>query len=154
MTRESTVLARRFRVDVNSGTPSLYVWTQVLGILEVTPPKIKANIQKTTDYDDGGWEANEKTGQSWSVELAVRRKQSSAGAFDPGQEVLRAKGILDGADAEAQIRIYDREGGAEAYQGSGIVEWEDDKGKQDDTGSSKITITGNGILTIIANPAA
>ena len=154
MSRETTANARRWRVDVNTGTTAAPVWTQVLGTMEMAPPKVEPVIQTSSDYEDEGWEGNEVTGHKWSMELSVRRKRSATGAYDAGQEALRTKKLLSGAEANAQIRVYERAGGAgtEAYQGTAAVGWEDDKGKSEDLASAAISLTGTGPLTVIDNP--
>ena len=154
--RDVTALARRYRLDANTGTEGSPTWVQVMGILELTPPKIGGTIQKSMDYEDAGWQGNQRTGLDWQVEFTVRRKLSTAGAYDPGQESLRAKRLGVGTAALAQVRVYERAGGTgtEAYLGTGVVEWEDEKGTADDTASAKCTITGDGALTEITNPAS
>lgn len=154
MSRETTALARRWRVDVNTGTNATPVWTQVLGVTEMSPPKVEPVIQTSSDYEDAGWEGNEVTGHKWSAEITVRRKQSPTGAYDAGQEALRGKKLLAGADATISVRIYERAGGSgtEAYQGTAVVGWEDDKGKGEDTAAATISLTGTGPLEAITNP--
>jgi hypothetical protein len=154
MARDTTLLTRRYRVDVNTGTFGAPTWTQLLGIVEMTIPKIKATIEKSGDMDDGGAEGNQKTGYGWSMECSVRRKISAGGAKDPAQESLRTKSFLLGADNLAEIRVWERDAGVtgEAFQGTGCVEWEDDKGKPTDMATAKISITGDGQLSLITCP--
>jgi len=152
--RDVTALARRFKVDINTGTAGTPVWTTLMGILELAPPKVDPVIQKSADYDDEGWGGNQVTGNDWSMEATVRRKLSAAGMYDPGQEYLRSRKGKTGADALAQMRCYERDGGVEAYSGWAVIGWEDDKGKPEDTASAKISFTGDGPLLDIANPAA
>jgi hypothetical protein len=155
MARDVTALARRFRTDVNTGTEGAPTWLQLMGVMELTPPKIDSTIQKSSDYEDGGWAGNQRTEVGWKLEATVRRKQSPTGAYDPAQEYLRARKSGCGAAGNAQIRVYERAGGAgtEAYMGTGVVEWEDTNSKTEDLAFAKITITGDGTLVDIANPA-
>lgn len=153
MSRDVTALARRFRCDVQTGTDAAPVWTQLMGVMEMTPPKIDSTIQESSDYDDGGWKGNQRTAVGWKMEITVRRKLSSAGAYDPAQEYLRARRAGCGTAGVAQIRVYERDGGPEAYQGAGVVEWEDANGKTEDLAAAKITLTGDGPLAEIASPA-
>jgi hypothetical protein len=149
--RSTTALARRFRLDVNTGTEGAPVWVQVGNVYDLELKK-KASIQKSLDYDDGGAEGNQKTGYSWALNFGVRRAVNVAGAYDVGQEAIRLKDKELGLANMAQVRWYDRTTGAEGVSGWGCVEWSDDKGKADDLASASITLTGNGPLTDIASP--
>jgi hypothetical protein len=152
----TNALARRFRVDVDTGYPSAAAWTALTGITEVAP-KIESTLQDADDYDSDGWGGSEKTMQKWSVEITVLRTNDNAGAFPAAQEALRAAQIGFGTDCRAHIRWYDRNGAAEAYEGYGIVQWERANSGVTDLDAAKITITaaaGSSSLTAITNPLA
>lgn len=154
MVRDITALARRYKVDINIGTEGSPSWRQLRGIQEFNPPKLDDKIQTSTDYDDDGWSGNQRVGLAWKCEITVRRNLSPAGAYDPAQEYLRSRRKGCGSAGLVQWRYYERDGGPEAEMGSGIVSWEPTSSKEDDLATAKITLTGDGALVDITNPAA
>lgn len=149
-----TALARKWRVDVNTGTSASPVWVQVRGLNNVTPG-ISATLQDSSDYDSDGWGSDEKTMLKWNLALSLFRKKSDAGAYDAGQEALRDKSDQFGAGGIAHVRWYDRTvGSSEAYEGYANVSWEPGGGSASDLESVTVNLTGKGARVDIANPAA
>jgi len=143
----ATALARRFRIDVSAdGT----TWLQLKGVTDFNP-QISPNKQDSSTYDSNGWGASEITMNSWSVDITVLR-QTTAGVFDPAQELVRARVAQFGDAARIYVRWYDNSGAAEAFSGRGIVEWNRSKTGVTDLDEAKATITGDGVLSTIANP--
>lgn len=148
-----TALARKWRVDVNTGTTASPVWVQVRACTNVTPG-LSATMQDSSDYDTDGWGADEKTMLKWNLTLAMLRKKTDAGAYDAGQEALRAKSDQFGSAGLAHVRWYDRQvGSSEAYSGFANVSWEPGGGGAGDLESVTVNLTGKGARTTIANPA-
>lgn len=145
----STALARRFKVDV-SLTDGSYI--PIKGINDLGP-KINPNNQSADDYDTDGWQSFEKTQQGWTITIKALRKQTS-GVFDPGQELIRGQQLGWGDAARVWVRWYDRNGAPEAYKGRALVEWVPAKTGVADLDEVTITLTGDGVLSPIANPVS
>ncbi|AXA97586.1 IPT/TIG domain-containing protein [Microbacterium sp. PM5] len=146
-----TALARRMKVDVSDlATPNS--WVPFKGINDFNPP-ITPNLQAADDYDTGGWSAFEKTMQAWVATIKALRK-TTAGVFDPGQELVRSKQLGFGDAGRINVRWYDRNGAPEAFQGVAIVGWVPSKTGVADLDEITCTLTGDGTLSAIANPFA
>jgi hypothetical protein len=144
-----SALARRFQIDVSSdGT----TWTQLLGVTDFNP-QVTPNMQDSSTYDSDGWGSSEITMNKWSLAIKVLR-QTNAGVFDPGQELVRARVAQFGDNARIYVRYYDNSGAPEAYSGRAIVEFNRSKTGVADLDEASITMTGDGALTPIANPYA
>jgi len=142
-----TALARRFKVDVSlNGT----TWLPFRGINDLNPP-ITPNLQSADDYDSDGWSSFEKTMQSWILTIKALRK-TSAGVFDPGQELVRGQQLGFGDSARVYVRWYDRNGAPEAFSGRAIVGWVPSKTGVADLDEVTVTLTGDGTLAPITNP--
>lgn len=144
-----TALARRFRVDVSDlATPSS--WVPFRGINDLNPP-VTPNLQAADDFDTNGWSAFEKTMQAWILTIKALRK-TTAGVFDPGQELVRSKQLGFADAARINVRWYDRNGAPEAFQGTAIVGWVPSKTGVADLDEITCTLTGDGTLAPITNP--
>lgn len=147
-----TSLARKWKLDVNTGTPEAPTWTAVRGITNFTPGSTPT-MQPTDDYDSEGWGSDEKTMLKWANTVQLLRKKSDATTYDAGQEALRAKSDQFGSAGAAHIRWYDRDGGPEAYEGRANVSWEPAGGATADVENVTVNLTGKGARTAITNPA-
>lgn len=146
-----TALARRFKVDVSTiAAPT--TWVSLKGIDDLNPA-ISPNLVPADDYDSNGFSSFEKTMQGWVLTIKALRK-TTAGVFDPGQELVRAAQLQFGDLARVNVRWYDRNGVAEAFQGVAVVGYTASKTGVADLDEVTITLTGDGILSAIANPYA
>src|SRR5688500_1090875 len=86
---------RKWYLDVNTGTFAVPVWTGVFGVTNFKDAR-NPTMQDDSDMDSEGWKSETKTGDGFALELKVGRKVTAADAeaYDPGQEVLRAKADL------------------------------------------------------------
>ncbi|TDD90773.1 phage tail tube protein [Actinomadura rubrisoli] len=149
-----STLARKFRVDVNTGTLSVPVWTQVRAVTDFKPARDN-NLEEDDDYDSDGYGSKTKTMINWGAEIKVGRKIGfSTGVYDPGQEALRLASEEFGADGSMQIRYYDRNGGPEAYMGIGTISWEPEGGEAKALDVATCKIDGQGKLARVPNPVA
>ena len=148
----TSYLARKWRVDVNTGTTISPVWVQVKGVTNFTPG-LSSTTQDSSDFDSNGWGSDEKTMLKWNLAISLLRKGADTATPDPGQEALRAKSDQFGAAGMAHVRWYDRNGGPEAYEGTGNVSWEPGGGGAGDLEPVTVNITGKGARTEITNPA-
>ena len=146
---------RKWKLTVNTGTLSSEVWTEVLGVNDLTVNPFEPVMKEDDVFDESGYGSTTKTALRWSAEATlVRRKTVPAGALDVGQEKLRTHALTLGSSGVAAVQMFDRDGGIEAYQGFCEVEWKPDGGKMDDLETIKIKLYGKGVLTVIVNPDA
>lgn len=148
-----TSLARKWRLDVNTGTTETPVWVQVRGVTNFTPA-LTPTLQDTSDYDTDGWGSQEKTMLAWNLAITLLRKGADETTPDPGQEALRAKADQFGTAGTAHVRWYDRNGGPEAFEGYSNVSWEPGGGAAADLESVTVNLAGKGARTAITNPEA
>ncbi|MFG7941186.1 hypothetical protein DEH18_33435 [Streptomyces sp. NHF165] len=147
-----TALARRYRLELDTGKDGTETWALVPGITEFTP-KIEPTQQDTTTYDAEGWSEQTTTMLAWSIEVTLaHRAHPESGKFNAAQETLRKASMRFGDASYVQVRYYDREGRDDAYQGRALVTWEPDGGGPDEVDSIKVTLTGSGPLKEITNP--
>ena len=149
-----STLARKFRLDVNTGSRATPEWVQVRGITAFTPA-LDTNLEDDSDYDSDGWGSQTKTLLSWSLTATVKRgKGVESGLYDEGQEALRIASESFGADGVVDVRWYDREGGDEAYRGDAEVSWAPSGGGVTALDMAEVTLTGKGARNVIVNPVA
>lgn len=147
-------LARRWRMDVNIGTAASPNWQLCPGITEFQPT-MPPNIEDSSDYDGNGWAGNTKTGQAWEIAATFNRKiNDQTKVYNPVHEFLRLASLAFGSASYVPVRFYDRNGLPEAYTGSTLVTWEPQGGEYTALDQVSITLTGDGALTSITNPAA
>lgn len=148
-----STLARKWKLDVNTGTAESPIWTPVRGITEFSAPN-EPTMEDDSDYDSNGWASSTKTMQAWSISATLARKVGvSSGNYDPGQEYIRMRDAQFGAASTVQVRWYDRDGGPEAYSGYASVQWAQAGGAPSALETATLTLSGQGIRTNIVNPA-
>lgn len=149
-----STLARKWKLDVNTGTVGSPVWTAVRAVGELKT-QVESNMEDDSDYDSDGWASETKTQMKFSLECKVLRKIGvTSENYDPGQEALRAAADQFGSGGTPQVRWYDRDGGPEAYSGFVSVSWEPEGGEAKDLDTVTIKMSGQGKRTPITNPAA
>ena len=152
--------ARKYIVEVNTGTSGAPIWTAVGGVKNFTPTTDNAQNQDDRRYSDAGYGRMNKTGTDWSATMTVSRAPQAASttAYDVAQEFLRGKGEgVVGAAAEAQIRWYEynrdtTQPRVQAYSGTAIVSYVEPNGGPLDNSDATITFTGQGQLLKISHP--
>ncbi|MFB7461716.1 phage tail tube protein [Streptomyces sp. NPDC056188] len=149
-----TALARRYRCELDMGTGGTAEFALIPGITNFTP-KVDPTYQELKPYETDGWTENVATMLKWSLEATLlHRAHPETGAFNPVQEALRKAAVRFGSGSYVRVRYYDRNGADDAYEGLALVKWEPDGGDADAVDTVKVTFTGSGPLTEIANPAA
>lgn len=148
--------ARKWYLDVNTGTTTAPVWTGVFGITKFQPA-LKPTWVDTSDFDSGGDKSQTATARSWSLVFGVARKSQASDPtqYDPGQEALRAIAENVGTANSVEVRWYEMEPGGprvEAYQGTCGVEWSPDGGAEDAADNVTVTLNGQGKRTAITHP--
>ncbi|HWU33543.1 MAG TPA: IPT/TIG domain-containing protein [Marmoricola sp.] len=146
----SVALARRFKVDVSTdGT----TWIKLGGINDFAPTE-NATTQPADTYDTNGFNSFEKTMTGWKLVTKFYMPTTASVPSDPGQAILQATRFQFGTAARTYVRWYDRNGGTEAYSGLALVDWNQSKTSVPDIAEVTATLTGDGVLTAIANPYA
>jgi len=149
-------LARRWYLDVNTGTHAAPTWIAVNGVEDFKAP-LDPSVQDDSDYDSGGYKSSTITAIGWSIDLKLARKVTVASptVYDPGAEVLRAASVLMGASNRVEVRWYEMTTSGpkvEAYQGYAAVSWSEDGGGMDALASVSVTLTGQGEREAITHP--
>lgn len=153
---QQSTLARKWVLEINTGTVAVPIWTTVKGLAEYTFTPGEPNLEDDNVYEDLGYTGQTKTALSWKGEGKVMRRTlpTDVTTYDPGQEKLRILSNLLGPTGVAYIRTYDRDGGPEAYTGFAEVSWEPEGGSPTDLEGVSFTLTGKGAPTLITNPNA
>lgn len=147
----ATTTNRKWFFDVWDGA----AYVPVLGVQEFKPGTA-ATTQDTSDFSSA-WKGNQATALAWTIEGKVKRSTTAASqiAYDPGQEILRAKAALVGVAGRVKARWYEMEPSGprvEAYEGYGTVEWSEDGGSQDALSTVAFKINGDGERAVITHP--
>lgn len=142
-------LARRFKVDVSTDATT---WIPFKGITDLNPQETPT-LQAADNYDSNGFSSFEKTLTGVKVVIKAQRVLTSGGAFDPGQEQVRQTRFQFGTQARIYVRWYDRNGASEAYQGYFLVDWQASKTGVSDIEEISVTLTADGVVSSITNPA-
>ena len=144
----TTALARRFKIDVSSDNST---WIPLKGINDLNPQETPT-LQSADDYDSNGFAGFEKTLTGVKITIKALRK-TTAGVFDAGQELVRAAWLQFGTACRVYVRWYDRNGAAQAYSGYFIADYQQAKTGVADLEEITITLTADGVVSSITNPA-
>jgi hypothetical protein len=121
MTEINKIPLAGWKVEVNTGTVAVPVWTQVKGQrnqdIQISPTN-----QDTSTFDSNGWGSDGSTQKKYKVVLEGLEGYTSAYVRDPGQVFLKTKGKLVGDLANVQWRAY-RLNPDEGYQGTAEAQW-------------------------------
>lgn len=149
-------LARRWFLDVNTGTYGSPTWIAVNGVQDFKAP-LDPSVQSDDDYDSGGYKSSTITALGWKIDVKLARKATAASAivYDPGAEALRAASELMGAGNRVDIRWYEMTTGGpkvEAYRGYAAVSWSEDGGGMDSLATVSVSLAGQGVRNTITHP--
>lgn len=148
----SIALARKFRLDATSDLTLASGWTQVKAITDLNPEITPSNEDAST-YETNGINSVEPTMQD-AVVTATFLRQTTAGVYDAGQELVRACVGQFGDAARVGIRWYDKNGGPEAYSMVAIPTWKRSQTAVKNLEAATVTFTvTDGTLNLnISNP--
>ena len=151
-----STLARKWVLEINTNTVASPTWTLVKGLQSLTPKEAIANLEDDNVYEDQGYTGQTKTALSWGADVVLLRRTlpSDVTSYDVGQEKLRTLAKVLGPTGVAHCRIYDRDGGPEAWTGFAEVQWENQGGEVTDLETVNVTLVGKGAPTFITNPNA
>ena len=155
---EVTALARRYAIDIQTGvdeTTSEPIWERLLGVREFSP-QIEPTHEDDSLYEHDGWVGNVRTALAWSAEVVIsHRVNATTGAYNAVHRHLRNSAMAFGSGSLVPVRYYDRGGAVDdAWQGESLVTWEPEGGEHTNPDRVTVTLTGNGPLVAITNPAA
>lgn len=151
-----TDLTRGYRLEINMAEaddpePD---WQTVFGMVEFTPA-VEPTIQDDSDYESDGWKGNTKTAQGWQIEAKLSHKYNpTTNEYLPTHVALEDASEAFGADSYVHVRYYRRSGRGSGREGRALVTWAPDGGDHEQLDRVTVTLTGDGPLTKIANPAA
>ena len=153
----ASLLARRWWLDVNTGTYSAPTWIAVGGVQDFKAP-LDASVQSDDDYDSAGWKASTVSALGWKIDLKLARKETVASPLvcDPGAEVLRLSSEEMGGANRVDIRWYEVTAGGpkvESYRGYATVTWSEDGGGMDSLATVSVSLVGQGAREKPAHPA-
>lgn len=143
-------LARRFKVDVATDGVN---FVPINGMTDFNPQETPT-LQAADDYDSNGFASFEKTMTGAKLVIKASRKLTTGGAFDPGQELCRTTQFQFGTAARVTVRWYDRNGAAQAFSATALVDYQQSKTGVADIEEVTITFTIDGVVTSITNPAS
>ncbi len=145
------LLARGYRLELS--VDGLTNWIRLGGLNDLND-QISPNKVDSSNYESNGWAASEITMQSWSVSAKYNR-QANAGVEDAASAMIRAARGQFGDAARLYVRWYSTVLTAEqAWQGRAIVEVNKSKTGVADLNEFTLTLTGDGLLALAANPYA
>lgn len=150
----AATLNRDWRLEVNTGTDAVPVWTVVRGRTDFTPA-LDTTLQDDSDMDSEGYKSQTVTALAWSLTTKVVRKATLTDppTYDPGQEKLRLASSEMGPANSVHCRWFKL--GAvrtEAYEGHAAVGWSPDGGGMDGLDTATVTLTGQGQRQQITHP--
>lgn len=147
-------LAHELVLEVNTSATATPDWVKVRFASAINPTVTPTTADATT-YDDEGTDHPVRVGDTWALAFTVNRYRTADGSYLPEHEVLRKAGDpgIRGAEAEVEVRWYDKGGADEAYQGTATVGWARGNTGPKDLSTAAVSLTGAGPLTAIENPA-
>ena len=143
-------LSRKWAFEVDTGAEGAPTYTRVNGLTSATL-SIDPNEVDVSDFDSDGWQDNLTTFRSFA--LALQGWDGYTGADnapvdDPGQAALKAKGLLTGSEAYANVRFY-RTDTLKGYSGRVTVNYSGAGGEVKGAEPLNVNCTGSGALTAI-----
>ncbi|BAL85464.1 hypothetical protein AMIS_2440 [Actinoplanes missouriensis 431] len=159
-TTRVTALARRYRIDLNTGTWEARSWQELIGKQEVTlVEEIRTEADET--HEDNGFYRETGTGVSWRIEAKIFFSKNAAGtAVHPVHRFLRDK-YEAGKQAthlgEFAVRWYDKEGLDDGNSKEGTVfvkAFPPDGGGPEALDIVSLVLQGQGPQSVIDNPNA
>ena len=154
---EVTALARRYAVEINTGTAAAPEWARLFGVAEFKPV-MELRTESDEDYEDDGAEREAVTGHNSRMEIKLKHRVGPDGQWNPVQEFLEEKfraaasGVVNG---QFGARYFDRAGRGQAVQGTVYVkEWSPDGGGGDALDNISVVLQFQGKTSLVANPVA
>lgn len=149
-------LSYELDADINLGGPKTLPanWQQIRFTSAIAPSHT-ATLQDIATYDDEGATNQAKIGEAASLAFTVQARRNPDGTFLPEVQALidAAKPGTRGNQASVEVRYYDSKGADYAFQGVFAVQIDRGATGNAEVGSWAITLTGQGPVKVIPNPA-
>ena len=130
-------------------------WVKVKGKRSLTLG-ISKSAADTSDSESDGWNSELITARAWEVVFEGQETGTIASDVrtpDPGQQILIAKGLATGEDAQVRMKIQYGEDGP-GYTAYANVDWGGTGGSQSDgVDPANFTLTSAGALLPFVAPA-
>jgi hypothetical protein len=160
-TDRETLLARRLRVDIDTGTYPAVNYEELLGKRELNPI-IEGRMEDDENYEDDGWGRDATTGGNWRLELKISHSVTADGVtVNPVHAFLRTKhlaAITQGVAAgEFGVRWYDDAGRTTGQEFEGrcyVQTWSRDGNAPANLEVVTVVLRGQGPVAPITNPNA
>jgi hypothetical protein len=149
-----TASARDWALRVNTGTEATPVWVFVNGLSKITATTDQT-FKDDSDLNAAGFKSELATGTGFVLNLEGLRKGTLAAGVltpDPGQEFLRAKGLLTGYANICSIQWWRTDDLPESYTGSVAVDYTEGGGGPTDLQDFKCVLKGRGASTVLVKP--
>lgn len=111
------VLARNWKIEVDTSGTATPTWTKVGGVNTFTLSNDKTDTD-TTDFDSGGFDEHMVAGRSNAISFEGFFLEDATGVRDAGQAYIETKAEAVGPGAMAKLRITSPGGKAKQYNGS------------------------------------
>lgn len=148
MTAVKKRIARFNRLRVNIGSEDVPNYAVVKGLSKIEMPLSETEVD-TSDFDSGGWDSTTTTHRGWTVNVEGfdgYTGPDNAQIDDPGQAFLKAKGLLTGPSAYADVQMY-RDDNNKGYSGRVTANWGGAGGDVKGIEPFKCTLKGDGQLS-------
>ncbi|WP_433793938.1 phage tail tube protein [Actinoplanes sp. CA-252034] len=158
-TTRVTALARRERIDIDTGAYPASLYQQLMGKQEVKLIE-ELRTEDGETYEDEGAAREDVTGYNWRLEIKIFFSKNAAGtAVDPVHRFLREKfeaAKTSTAAGECGVRWYDKDGldDGNSKEGRALVKFTPDGGGPGEQDIVSLTLQGQGKLASIVNPNA
>lgn len=153
---QATALARRYRLEINTGTEAAPNWELFPGIVEFKPNN-EPTLEDDNDFDGEGALAVTKTAQQWTLEVKFSYKIVNAtGQVNAVHAYVEEKSESFPPESVVHLRYYDRGGVIPGREGFAEVQWEPEGGEVTDLDQVSATFTASSAspqLVTITNPA-
>lgn len=153
---QATALARRYRLEVNTGTEVAPNWELFPGIVEFKPNN-EPTLEDDNDFDGEGALGVTKTASLWTLEIKFSYKIVNAtGLVNPVHAYVEEKSESDNPASVIHLRYFDRHGVIPGREGFAELAWEPEGGEVTDLDQVSVTFTASAVspkLVTITNPA-
>lgn len=156
MTVTDLGLSYELDIDINLAGPGVRPenWAQIRFTSAINPQHTPTLVDIAT-YDDEGATSQAKLGESASLSFTIQARRNPDGTYLPEVQALinASKPGTRGNAASVEVRYYDSEGADFAFQGTFAVQVDRGATGNAEVGSWSVTLTGQGKVVPITNPA-
>lgn len=148
----ATKRVARFRSQIETAPG---VWTTIRRVRSLDLPPVVAEFADSSGFENDGFGSQEVVAGSWTATIGILVGMDGAGVALTEHEYIRlAAFAMFGNAARLHYRFFDKNGGAEAFDGFAFTAFKYDSGDWKGLATATITLNGDGPLTVISNPAS